>query len=276
VGFFGRIYVNQPELGSRIEFDDHVWLNRHVEMQVTRGQKIRLARRVTIQDYCKITGDVTIGAYSTIAPNVFISSSSHQFSASPEDLIKTQDIEHPVVSRPVELGEDVWLGANVVVMPGVTIGRGSIVGANSVVTSNIEPYMIYAGAPAKPIKHRLKFAPPHKISSTNKSERIYFYKGFDHEVAFAEGMRMAHSTSTIVLANNPGAQNLVLRIFSRKKKNISLKISCDQIHTQNVIQEGWNDLNLHFGSMTQDRHLNFVFETDAYTESLYVRDAAFQ
>lgn len=53
------------------------------------------------------------------------------------------------------IGNDVWLGENVTVLPGVHIGDGAIIGINSVVGNNIEPYTIAAGNPAKPIGKRL-------------------------------------------------------------------------------------------------------------------------
>lgn len=50
------------------------------------------------------------------------------------------------------IGEDVWLGINVQIMPGVVIGRGATIGAGAVVTKSIPPYCIAVGVPAKPIK----------------------------------------------------------------------------------------------------------------------------
>ena len=52
------------------------------------------------------------------------------------------------------VGNDVWIGQNVTVLPGVHIGDGVIIGANSVVASDVEPYTIAAGDPAKPIRKR--------------------------------------------------------------------------------------------------------------------------
>jgi virginiamycin A acetyltransferase len=52
------------------------------------------------------------------------------------------------------IGNDVWFGQNATILPGVKIGDGAIIGANSVVGSNIEPYTIVAGNPAKPIRKR--------------------------------------------------------------------------------------------------------------------------
>lgn len=52
------------------------------------------------------------------------------------------------------IGNDVWIGYNAVIMPGVTVGDGAIIGAKSVVTKNVTPYTIVAGNPAQPIKKR--------------------------------------------------------------------------------------------------------------------------
>ena len=52
------------------------------------------------------------------------------------------------------IGNDVWIGQNAVILPGVHIGDGAIIGANSVVGSDIEPYTIVVGNPAKPLRKR--------------------------------------------------------------------------------------------------------------------------
>ena len=52
------------------------------------------------------------------------------------------------------IGNDVWIGQNAVILPGVHIGDGAIIGANSVVGSNVEPYTIVAGNPARAIRKR--------------------------------------------------------------------------------------------------------------------------
>lgn len=55
---------------------------------------------------------------------------------------------------PVEIGNDVWIGANVVILPGVKIGDGAIVAAGAIVTKDVEPYAIVGGVPAKLIRYR--------------------------------------------------------------------------------------------------------------------------
>lgn len=78
------------------------------------------------------------------------------------------------IDKDVIVEEDVWIGANVTLLSGVTIGRGSIIGAGSVVRSNIPPYSIAIGNPAKVIS--FKFTPEeiimHELSLYTEAERI--------------------------------------------------------------------------------------------------------
>ena len=52
------------------------------------------------------------------------------------------------------IGNDVWIGQNAVILPGVHIGDGAIIGANSIVGSDVEPYTIVVGNPSKPLRKR--------------------------------------------------------------------------------------------------------------------------
>jgi len=57
--------------------------------------------------------------------------------------------EGPELGKEVYIGEDCWLGGNVIILPGVTVGRGSTIGAGSVVTKDIPPFHVAAGNPAR-------------------------------------------------------------------------------------------------------------------------------
>ncbi len=69
----------------------------------------------------------------------------------PKRKLRHIDAEQP--ARPIHIGANVWIGFDACVLPGVTIGEGSIVGARSVVTTDVEPYTIVAGNPARVIRH---------------------------------------------------------------------------------------------------------------------------
>jgi maltose O-acetyltransferase len=60
--------------------------------------------------------------------------------------------EHLVKTAPVVIEDDVWLGTNAVVLPGVRVGRGAVVGAGAVVTEDVAPFTVVAGVPARLIR----------------------------------------------------------------------------------------------------------------------------
>ena len=106
---------------------------------------------VFINSHCVIVAKapITIGNNVLIAPNVIINSGMHNYKK-PELLIKEQGHKH----SPIVIEDDVWIGANTVIMKGVTLGMGCVVGANSFVNKSIEPYMVVAGCPARVIARR--------------------------------------------------------------------------------------------------------------------------
>jgi len=106
-----------------------------------------------------------IGNYCSIANDVFIGLGKHpldMFSTSPLFYRKKNTFNVTVVLKDKEfneyerigLGNDVWIGARAIILDGVNIGDGAVVAAGSIVTKDVEPYMIVAGIPAKPIRKR--------------------------------------------------------------------------------------------------------------------------
>ena len=95
---------------------------------------------------------VEIGDHCMFANGCFVTDANHRFS-DPELPITWQGF---VGKGPTRIGDNVWCGAHVVVTSGVTIGERCVIGANSVVTTDIPPFSIAAGAPArviKPVQH---------------------------------------------------------------------------------------------------------------------------
>lgn len=93
---------------------------------------------------------VKIGNDTFVAPYCFISDTTHNFGDSTTP-IRFQGCHY----KPVEIGDDVWLGAHVIVLAGVNIGHGCVVGANSVVTRDLPPDVVAVGAPARVIQSRI-------------------------------------------------------------------------------------------------------------------------
>ncbi len=94
-----------------------------------------------------VIGPVTIGSHVNLAQGITITALNHNF----ED--KSQRIDDQGVSTdPVIVGDDIWIGANAVILPGVNIGHHSVVAAGAVVTKDVPPHSLVAGVPAKIIK----------------------------------------------------------------------------------------------------------------------------
>ncbi len=108
---------------------------------------------VMIGDYTRIglhntiIGPVTIGSHVNLAQGITITALNHNFS-DPDKRIDEQGVS----TTPVTIGDDIWIGANAVVLPGVTIGSHSVVAAGAVVTKDVPPHSLVAGVPAKIIK----------------------------------------------------------------------------------------------------------------------------
>ena len=94
-----------------------------------------------------IIGPVNIGSHVNLAQGITITALNHNFA----DTEKRID-EQGVSTTPVVIEDDVWIGANAVVLPGVRIGTHSVVAAGAVVTKDVPPHSIVAGIPAKLIK----------------------------------------------------------------------------------------------------------------------------
>ena len=94
-----------------------------------------------------IIGPVTIGSHVNLAQGITVTALNHNF----EDSDKRID-EQGVSTTPVIIEDDIWIGANAVILPGVTIGNHSVVAAGAVVTKNVPPHSLVAGVPARIIK----------------------------------------------------------------------------------------------------------------------------
>ncbi|WP_328463479.1 sugar O-acetyltransferase [Streptomyces sp. NBC_00448] len=89
--------------------------------------------------------EIRIGNGVMIAPNVTVTTTGHPIHP---------DLRHDYnrFSKPVTIEDKVWIGSNVVVLPGVTIGHGSVVGAGSVVTHDVPPMVVAFGSPCRAVR----------------------------------------------------------------------------------------------------------------------------
>jgi len=95
-------------------------------------------------------GEIKIGKYVMMGPECVIYTRNHSF-ARIDIPMQQQGYEIP---ETVVIGDDVWIGRRVIILPGVHIGEGSVIAAGAVVTKDVPPYSIIGGCPAKVIKNR--------------------------------------------------------------------------------------------------------------------------
>lgn len=97
--------------------------------------------------YNTIIGPVTIGSHVNLAQGITITALNHNF----DDSEKRID-QQGVTTKEVVLEDDIWVGANAVILPGVTIGKHAVVAAGAIVTKDVPPHSLVAGVPAKVIR----------------------------------------------------------------------------------------------------------------------------
>lgn len=113
--------------------------------------KLVIGHHTSINEYVSIATweSVEIGNYCMIASGVKIMDVSHCHESTVIPMA-LQGLE----TAPVAIGDDVWIGTNVVILKGVRIGKGTIIAANSVVTRDVDDFSIVGGVPARVIRKR--------------------------------------------------------------------------------------------------------------------------
>ncbi|WP_144168633.1 DapH/DapD/GlmU-related protein [Shewanella algae] len=124
-------------------------------MEEDCGHMITFGENCQINDSVHIAAvkSITFGNNVLIASRVFITDHNHGTYIGEEQSLPSSVVaQRELSSASVEIGDNVWLGEGVAIMPGTRIGNNSVVAANSVVTKSVPPNVIVAGTPAKPIK----------------------------------------------------------------------------------------------------------------------------
>ena len=127
-GVRGLVILAAPNASSRIRIGSHSGLS---------GAVIYAASSVTIGDHVNIGVNVSIYD-SDIHPIDYKA--------------RRAGAKDKIISQPVVIEDDVWVGAGSIILKGARIGRGAVIGAGSVITGNVPPFTIWAGNPAKYIK----------------------------------------------------------------------------------------------------------------------------
>jgi acetyltransferase-like isoleucine patch superfamily enzyme len=135
----GRLVV-----GENVLFEPDVWITGSptARISIGAGSFLNLGTMIAASEL------VEIGEHCMLANGCFVTDSDHRF----DDPMTPVPWQGFTVKGPTRIGDNVWLGAGVVITGGVTIGERAVIGANSVVTRDIPARTIAAGAPAKALR----------------------------------------------------------------------------------------------------------------------------
>lgn len=122
-------------------------------VHVYPGVNIWAPWNLDLRDQCGIAngatlysqGKITIGRRAVISQGVNVCTGTHDYTKSGS----------PLVTKPIVIGDNAWVAAEVFIHPGVTIGNGCVIGARSVVVSDMPQWMVCTGHPCKPLKPRV-------------------------------------------------------------------------------------------------------------------------
>lgn len=124
--------------------------NVNIEKNATFSIRTEIGNNSGIGVNAHFYGKVVIGDNVMMAPDCIIYVRNHESSRLDIPMCEQGSTEE----RPVVIGNDVWIGGRVIILPGVKIGDGAIIGAGSVVTKDVSEYDVVAGNPARVIKNR--------------------------------------------------------------------------------------------------------------------------
>ena len=171
VSIGAKCYVQNSYLYSYISISDNCFLTN---VQLKGNNKVGKNSSISntfldsysyISDLAK-ANNLYIGKFCSIGPNfqsgygthplTRISTSSYFYTSSNNKVLSDSEISSFQEYKTTTIGNDVWIGANVVLIDGVTIGNGAVLAAGCVVTKDVPPYAIFGGIPAKLIRYRFE------------------------------------------------------------------------------------------------------------------------
>jgi maltose O-acetyltransferase len=126
--------------GENFKFQNPIYISGAESMKI--GNNVSMAAFIHIWG----EGGIEIGNNTLIASHVAITSLTHD--------TESKLFLDSLISKPVIIGENVWIGSHAIILPGIKIADGAIVGAGAVVTKDVEKNTIVAGVPAVVIRYR--------------------------------------------------------------------------------------------------------------------------
>ena len=140
------VFCDELTMGERSYIGAHAYVTGSIE----------LGSDTTINPFAVVRGRITLGAGVRIGAHASLIAFNH--GTAPDRPI----FQQPHTALGITVGDDVWIGSNVVVVDGITIGAHSIVGAGAVVTKNVDEYSVVVGNPARKLRDRRTGKAPEK------------------------------------------------------------------------------------------------------------------
>lgn len=158
----GRFLPKYPIPGYKFAYKFRYFLCKHIFESIGEnvlikrnayfgdGSKIRIGKNSQIGINSIMDNDVIIGDDVLMGPDVIIYTSSHEY----KDLGIPINQQGSKPHRQVTIGNNVWIGARCIILPGVTIGNNAIIGANTVVTKDVPDNAVFCGTSGRVVKFR--------------------------------------------------------------------------------------------------------------------------
>ncbi len=135
-----RLFGARLGRGVHVYSSARIWAPWNLEM----GDASAIGRGAIIYSQ----GSIKLGRRVVISQGAHLCAGTHEFEQS----------GFPLVTKPIHLGDDVWIAAEAFVHPGVTVGEGTVVGARSVVVGDLPEWQVCSGFPARPLRKRKRFS----------------------------------------------------------------------------------------------------------------------
>lgn len=157
------IGIHLPKTNAKITF-----FSKKIRAMLVKGFANKVGKNVDIQKGAKISTKLEIGNNSGIGINCSLQGTviiGNDVMMGPEVWVYTRNHKHDSTvipmreqgfedEKPVVIGDDVWIGSRVTILPGVNVGRGVIIGSGTIVTKNVPDYAVIVGNPGKIVKYR--------------------------------------------------------------------------------------------------------------------------
>lgn len=143
----GKLYISSNS--NKIIVGNNVSIGRFSSLNTSDKGEIIIGDRTSLNDFTVVSAEkrIEIGKDVVAGQFLVVVDSDHKFTG------KSRGIMYQgLISKPVVIEDNAWIGAHVCILKGVKVGKGNVIGANSVVTKDVPPYSIVVGSPAKVIK----------------------------------------------------------------------------------------------------------------------------